>query len=136
MNKKLVIYLTTPYSLKIKSKELNMTRPDYLEQDKEIRQKRFEAVNEVAGKLIEAGFAVISPISQSHPIIQGNFTGAFDEWDDINCNLLSRCDMVFVFCQDGWEKSSDTQKEVTFAINAKIPVMKIDEDLKILGIQS
>lgn len=136
MNKKLVIYLATPYSLVIKSKELNMTRPDYSEQDKEIRQKRFEAVNEVAGKLKNAGFAVISPISQSHPIaLQCNLEGTFEEWADMDYNLISRCDMVFVFCQDGWEKSPGVQQEAAFAIANKIPVFRIDKDLRILGVQ-
>lgn len=136
MKKKLVIYLATPYSLVIKSKELGMTKPDYSEQDKEIRQKRFEAVNEVAGKLIKAGFAVISPISQSHHIaIQGDFISTFEEWADMDYNLISRCDMVFLFCQDGWEKSVGVQQEVLFAISNKIPVFRIDKDLRILGVQ-
>jgi nucleoside 2-deoxyribosyltransferase len=136
MKKKLVIYLATPYSLQIKSKEIGLNRPDYSEQDKEIRQKRFEAVNEVAGKLIRAGFAVISPISQSHPIaIQGDFTGTFEEWADMDYNLIGRCDMVFVFCQDGWERSEGTQKEAAFAIANKIPVFRIDKNLRILGVQ-
>jgi hypothetical protein len=137
MKKKLVIYLATPYSLAIKSKEFTMTRPDYSEQDKEIRQKRFEAVNDVAGKLIKAGFAVISSISQNHPIaIQGDFEGTFDEWTDMDSNLISRCDMVFVFCQDGWERSEGIKKEAEFALSNKIPVVRIDKDLKILGVQS
>ena len=136
MQKKIVIYLATPYSLQIKSKELSSTRPDYTEQDKEIRLKRFNAVNEIAGKLIKAGFAVISPISQSHPIaIQGDFVGTFEEWADMDYNLISRCDMVFVFCQDGWDKSEGVIKEVEFATANKIPVFRIDADLRILGVQ-
>ena len=136
MNKKLVVYLATPYALKIKSKEIGVTRPNYSEQDKELRQQRFEAVNELAGKLIKAGFAVISPISQSHPIaIQGDFTGTFDEWADVDYNLISRCDMVFVFCQDGWEISEGVQKEIAFAMANKIPVILIDKDLKILEVR-
>lgn len=136
MQKKIVIYLATPYSLQIKSKELSMTRPDYTTQDKEIREKRFNAVNEIAGKLIKAGFAVISPISQSHPIaIQGDFTGTFEEWADMDYNLISRCDMVFVYCQDGWDKSKGVINEIEFATANKIPVFRIDADLRILGVQ-
>jgi nucleoside 2-deoxyribosyltransferase len=136
MQKKIVIYLATPYSLQIKSKEIGMTKPDYSKQDKEIRQKRFAAVNEVAGKLIKAGFAVISPISQSHPIaIQGDFTGTFEEWADMDYNLISRCDMVFVYCQDGWDKSEGVLKEIIFAVGNKIPVFRIDANLQILGVQ-
>ena len=135
MRKKLVIYLATPYSLVIKSKELSATRPNYSEQDKEIRIKRFEAVNKVAAELIKKGFAVISPISQSHPIaVQENIEGTFDTWADMDYNIISRCDMVFVFCQDGWDKSDGVEKEAIFAKQNKIPVFRIDDELRILEV--
>lgn len=133
MRKKLVIYLATPYSMVVKSKEIGINRPDYSEQDKEIRIKRFEAVNKVAAELIKKGFAVISPISQSHPIaVQENIEGTFDTWADMDYNIISRCDMVFVFCQDGWDKSDGVEKEAIFAKQNKIPVFRIDKELRIL----
>jgi hypothetical protein len=133
MQKKLVIYLATPYSLVIKSKEIGINRPDYSEQDKQIRLKRFEAVNEVANKLKNVGFAVISPISQSHPIaVQCDVEGTFETWADMDYNIILRCDIVFVFCQDGWERSEGVQQEIAFARQNNIPVIFIDEELRLL----
>ena len=133
MKKKIVVYLATPYSLVVKSKEIGINRPDFSEIDKEIRLKRFEAVNEVSAKLIKAGFAVISPISQSHPIaIQTNMEGTFETWADIDYNIILRCDMVMVFCQDGWKESIGVTNEIIFAHQNNIPVFYIDEELRIL----
>jgi len=133
MQKKLVIYLATPYSLAVKSKEIGIHKPNYSEQDKQLRIKRFKAVNKVAADLIKKGFAVISPISQSHPIaVQENIEGTFDTWADMDYNIISRCDMVFVFCQDGWDKSEGVMKEIAFARQNNIPVIFIDEELRLL----
>ena len=133
MQKKLVIYLATPYSLEVKSKEIGIHKPNYSEQDKQLRIKRFKAVNKVAADLIKKGFAVISPISQSHPIaVQENIEGTFDTWADMDYNIISRCDMVFVFCQDGWDKSEGVMKEIAFARQNNIPVIFIDEELRLL----
>src|SRR6056297_2606798 len=116
MNKKIVGYLASPYSLKVKSKEIGLSRPDYSDDDKRIRQERFEKVNDAAGKLMQAGFAIISPISQSHPIaLQCNLGGKFDYWADIDYNIILRCDMVIVLCIDGWKDSEGVKKEITFA---------------------
>jgi nucleoside 2-deoxyribosyltransferase len=135
MKKKIVIYLATPYAFVNKSKEIGINKPDWSNHDKEIRAKRFEAVNKVAAELIEKGFAVISPISQSHPIaIQEGIEGTFDTWADMDYNILSRCDMVFIFCQDGWDKSEGVQKEAIFAKQNNIPVFRIDNELRILGV--
>lgn len=133
MQKKLVIYLATPYSLVVKSKEIGINKPNYSEQDKQLRIKRFKAVNKVAADLIKRGFSIISPISQSHPIaVQENIEGTFDTWADMDYNIISRCDMVFVFCQDGWDKSEGVMKEIAFARQNNIPVIFIDEELRLL----
>ena len=134
MKKKLVVYLASPYSLVVKSKEIGMNKPNYAEIDKALRVRRFEAVNAVAAKLIGCGFAVISPISQSHPIaVQCEVEGTFETWADMDYNIILRCDMVVVFCQDGWKDSEGVQKEIAFALANNISVIYIDKDLKLMG---
>ena len=135
MQKKLVVYLATPYSLVNKSKEIGLNKPDYSEQDKQIRITRFNAVNAVAAELIKRGFAVISPISQSHPIaVQCDIGGTFETWADMDYNIILRCDMVFVFCQDGWDKSTGVLAEIAFARQNNIPVFFIDETIRLLEV--
>jgi|SRR6056297_3572297 len=133
MNKKIVAYLVSPYSFTNKSKEIGLSRPDYSDDDKRIRQERFEKVNDAAGKLMQAGFAVISPISQSHPIaLQCNLSGKFDNfWANIDYNLILRCDMVIVLCLPGWKESEGVQKEIAFAKQQNIPVIYIDSEMRI-----
>ena len=134
MNKKIVGYLAAPYSFVNKSKEIGLTKPDYSERDKELREKRFTIINQVAGKLIESGFAIISPISQSHPIaLECNIGGKFDYWADIDYNIIIRCDMVFVLCIDGWKDSEGVKAEIIFAKKNNILVIYIDTELRIIN---
>lgn len=133
MKKKLVLYLATPYSLVNKSKEIGVNKPDRSEEDKKIRAERFKKVNRIAGELYKRGFAVISPISQSHPIaLECNIEGKFDFWEDIDYNIIIRCDMIFVYCQNGWKDSDGVFKEINFAMQNNIPVIYIDDELRIL----
>ena len=135
MKKKLVVYLAAPYSLVSKSKEIGPNKPDCTEQDQALRVLRFEAVNAVAAALIKCGFAVISPISQSHPIaVQCNLGGSFDDWADMDYNIISRCDMVIVYCQDGWRDSEGIKAEIAFALANNITVIYVDKDLKLLEV--
>ena len=127
-----LVYLATPYSFIVKSKEIGLTMPDYSKQEREVKQKRFEAVNEVAAKLIKKGFVVISPISHSHPIAeQCNIDASFETWAGLDFALIARCDMVFVLCLKGWEDSQGVKNEINFATGNHIPVMFIDENLNI-----
>ena len=133
MNKLIMVYLATPYYLKVKSKEIGENKPDYYELDMKTRAERFVAVNEVALKLMKAGFGVISPISQSHPIAtQCDVGGTFDFWEELDYNLILRCDMVMVYRQEGWERSEGVRKEVDFAKQNGIPVFYIDSELRLL----
>jgi hypothetical protein len=134
MNKKIVAYLAVPYSLVNKSREIGLYKPDTTEADKRIRQERFEKANDATDKLQQAGFAIISPISQSHPIaVQCNLKGTFDYWQDIDYNLILRCDMVIILTLDGWKESEGVQKEIAFAKQNNIPVLYIDEEVRIIN---
>lgn len=129
---KIAVYLALPYSeTKDKSQELSSTKPDY--DTSGVKEERFKKANEVAAKLFKAGFWVVSPISMSHPIAkEGNIKGTFSEWEQFNYFQISTCHMVFILCIDGWDTSEGVAKEATFAQNNGIPVIKIDENLKIL----
>ena len=49
-------------------KELVYLAVPYTHEDPEIREKRFKAVSKVAGKLLNEGEMIFSPISHCHPI--------------------------------------------------------------------
>jgi len=128
-----IVYLALPYSANMdKSQELSSTKPDY--DTTKVKEERFKKANEVAAKLFKAGFWVISPISMTHPIaIEGNIKGTFSEWEKFNYFQISTCHMVFILCINGWDTSEGVAKEATFAQDNGIPVIKIDENLQILG---
>jgi nucleoside 2-deoxyribosyltransferase len=132
MKKKTVIYLAAPYTWVNKSKEIGLSKPDYSEIEKRTKQERFELINEAAAKLTISGFAVISPISQNHVIAENhNLPDAFDFWEDDNLNILARCDMLFVLTIKGWDISQGVQSEIAFAEQNQIPIIYIDNELRI-----
>ena len=129
-----LIYLARPYSYRPKSKEIGINKPDIKEKDRQVREKRFETVSEVAAKLFNL-FDVFSPISMSHPIAKYmTNAGQFDAWEEFDYRMILMCHMVFVLCIDGWKDSDGVEKEINFAKGQGIPVIYIDEDLKILEV--
>lgn len=102
------IYLATPYS----------------DSDPAVRQRRFEAVNKLAAKLMAGGFMVFSPISHTHPIaVVGDLPTGWDYWERYDRKILAICDEVIVFCQDGWQESVGVQAEIKIAEELGIPVL-------------
>lgn len=83
--------------------------------------------NIVAARLIQAGNSVFSPISHGHAITR-NTGERIDEktWQDVDIEILKRCDVVAVVKLDGWERSLGVAEEMTEADGMCIPVIYID----------
>ena len=129
-----VIYLAAPYSPVRKTFEIGLSKPDYSEEDKKLKEERFWQINRVAAKLYKNGFTVISPITETHLLhSECNLPGTFEFWMPHNYNLILRSDMVFVLMLEGWKDSTGINGEVAFAEQKNIPVIYIDEELKIGG---
>ena len=99
-----LIYLASPYS-----------HPDEVE-----RQLRFRLVCRKAAKLIQEGRLVFSPIAHSHPIavigdLDGGFSLDFELWREFDQRMLAACDMVWVYCIDGWKESKGIAAEIEIA---------------------
>jgi hypothetical protein len=47
--------------------------------------------------------------------------------------MLNRCDVLFVLMLPGWIDSDGLQGEIAFAKQKGMPIIYIDEDLKIGG---
>lgn len=99
-----MIYLATPYS----------------DDDPEVRESRFVAVNKAAAILMNSGEHVFSPISHSHPIKkEGNLPGSWDYWEEYDRHHLSMCDELCMFLNDGWEESTGFENEARISIKEK-----------------
>lgn len=105
------IYLASPYS----------------HPDPEVRQHRFMAACEWAGRLMKEGHTVFSPIAHSHAIEQ-----TFDAiepgpfWMKQDIPILRHADKVVVLKLEGWDRSKGIAQEIELATCAMIPVEYLD----------
>ena len=101
------IYLATPYSHK----------------QQNIRRDRFNAVNEVAAKLMRDGNLVFSPISHTHPIAEaGGLPKDWEFWEEYDKTFIEWADEVYVFMQEGWAESKGVTAEIEIAKETNKPI--------------
>jgi len=101
-----MIYLASPYS----------------HLDPAVRQKRFEAVCQVAADLIRQGYVVFSPIAHSHVIAQHGLPTNWEFWEEQDRQFIAACDQVWVLMIDGWEQSRGIHAELTLAKQLGKPI--------------
>ena len=103
------IYLASPYSA---------ATP-------EEREQRFHQVCKKAAELMLYGHQVFCPIAHSHPIevhgMEGIQPGEF--WLKQDFAILKNCEIMYVYCLEGWEKSKGIIEEAKFCAAHNIPVM-------------
>jgi hypothetical protein len=108
-----LIYLAAPYS----------------DDNEKIIEMRVASINRIAAHLFIEGHFVISPVSQLHPItVAHKLPANWQFWKDYLCNILQRCDKLYVLTLDGWKESTGVQAEIEHAMNAGIEVILIDEN--------
>jgi len=95
-----LIYLATPYST-----------PDPAR-----RAFRFNAACAVAYKALKHGAAVYAPIVSWHQVkLMFDLKGDWEEWKDLDKEMISRCDELWVVKINGWEKSKGIKNEIELA---------------------
>lgn len=110
-----VIYLATPYT----------------HESKEVEEERFKAVTILSGLLVRDGIVNFSPITQSHEQNRlVGLPGTWDYWQYVDEVILKRCDELWIFANEGWQKSVGVQGEVDIAIAEGMPILyvKLNED--------
>jgi len=110
------IYLACPYSAR-----LSNGTPD-----ETLMHLRFLQVCAMAGKIIEDGYVVFSPISHSVPIADtlDNHLDA-DFWLGQDSHFIEWADEVWVLMLPGWEDSAGVKREIAMAEKIHKPVMFI-----------
>ena len=109
MNKQ-IIYLACPYS----------------HESREVRLARFHAANLAAGKLMEKGHIVFSPISHTHPIAEAcALPLGWEFWRHFDESYLSISAGLFVLCIDGWRESAGVTAEIAIASQLGLPIKYI-----------
>jgi len=114
-----LIYLATPYS----------------EKRSGIREQRFRYVNRAAAWMMAQGMLIFSPISHTHPIaLAGRLPTGFDYWEKYDRAILSVCNGMVVFMQDGWRESKGVTAEINIAGEYDLPINYLTyEDIKPIG---
>lgn len=101
----------------------------YSHPDPSIRVERFEKVNMLAAKLMQSGYLVFSPISQSHPIAEaGKLPTNWEYWEAYDRAILSACSALLVYALPGWRESKGVAGEIAIAAELGIPVRYVDDD--------
>ena len=102
-----MIYLASPYS----------------NPDKTIQERRFLEVCRIAGKLIEQGIVVFSPIAHTHPIAELYDLGrGWDYWERFDREFISASSELVVAMMLGWKESKGVTAEIAIANELGIPV--------------
>ncbi|TBU86626.1 DUF1937 family protein [Phytopseudomonas dryadis] len=90
----------------------------YSHADAAVVNERFLACNAVAASLIEAGHAVFSQVSMSHPINQafkGKDNAAIGKlWAPVDAVFMAVMEELIVVDLPGWELSSGIKREIEF----------------------
>lgn len=87
----------------------------------------------VAGKLMEGGVLVFSPIAHSHSIVQETNLDPHDEdlWLGLDLRILRHCDRLVVVTLPGWEQSKGVQIEMDEAQRLGIPIFFVPPDIEV-----
>lgn len=93
-----------------------------------VREQRFEAVCKAAGKMMEAGVIVYSPIAHSHPISRHMAVSPVDHnfWLRQCFGVLERSTRMDVLMLEGWEASKGVAAELEFCREHGIPFGFVD----------
>lgn len=107
-----MIYLATPYA----------------HEDPAVMERRFDAVTRFAGRLMQLGVLVYSPITHNHPIATRiDLPRTWDYWAQFDLAILATCSQLLVLKLDGWQKSTGVRAEIEYAEEHGIPVIYADE---------
>jgi hypothetical protein len=84
-----------------------------------VRQMRYDLVLGVLGILIKNGLHVFSPIVHSHNL---NMEINFDFWKELDFQIISKCDELWVLFIDGTHESKGVKEEIKEAVRLGIVI--------------
>jgi nucleoside 2-deoxyribosyltransferase len=95
----------------------------YSHTDPQVRQQRFEALNQAAARVMREGHIVFSPISHSRPIaVQCELPKGFDFWVELDKSFIEWCDEMWIVPLRGYQESVGVHCEAEYARSLGKPV--------------
>lgn len=91
-------------------------------------ERAFVEACKLAGRLIQAGVHVYSPIAHCHPIAIHGGIDPLDQtlWLDLDRAMLHACRTLIVAHMDGWQQSTGVAHEVGFFELRHRPIFDLD----------
>lgn len=106
-NKYKLIYLASPYT----------------SESKEEQKRRVQDAEVFTHKALLRGWTIFSPIVYSASLAKyEGMPGNWDFWKNLDLEMLSRSDELWVLMLTGWTESVGVQAEITEAKQLEIPV--------------
>lgn len=105
-----------------KQKRFEYLACPYSHPEAHIRERRFQAVNKVAARLMKEGRIIFSPISHTHPIALYGLPKGWEFWREYDLVFIQQCEKVIVLMLDGWKKSIGVQSEIRIAKSLGKPI--------------
>jgi hypothetical protein len=112
MDKKLWVYLAAPYS----------------DPDPKVVEKRMEIYSRVDAKLILEGYYTMSPLSKHWLLQYQPLPSDWNFWQGYGTEMLTKCDIMYIICMQGWQESVGVQAELELALKLNKPVVLLDEN--------
>lgn len=108
-----LLYLASPYSNKGKAPA-------------GLRRKRLEETIAFTDKLLDAGLWAFSPIAYGSSFEDRGFNHDNSWWMRRDFEFFKRCDVLGVYCLEGWDKSPGVSKEIDWALATNKRVIMIN----------
>jgi len=108
-------------------KEMIYIATPYMHPNPLIREIRFKQACTIAGKLMEEGHRVFSPIIACHPISKYfNLPGDHLYWKRVDEIFIDMCTIIYVVKYDGWKDSKGIASEIDLAKRIGKPVFYVE----------
>jgi len=101
-----------------------------------VRELRYAMTNQFAARLMAAGFAVFSPISQSHEIaryLSPELLMDHEHWMRMDLPILTHASLLVVLKLPGWELSRGVDAELRHARQYGIPTAFMRYDTPVVA---
>ena len=99
----------------------------YTDTDRDVREERFQALTQVAARLMNEGHVVHSPITHGHTIAERHpMPLVWDFWRVQSLRMLEQAAVMYVVMLPGWEDSTGVQAEIDHAILLDIEILYVE----------
>jgi len=99
----------------------------YTHTDPKVRESRFHDACKVAGRLMQKGHRIFSPIAHSHPIaLSCGLPTEWGFWKKYDMEFLKLCSQLWIIQLKGWNESLGISKEIKISRRLEKPIYYVE----------